>query len=204
VQHSDGCVIHGGTWTGELSDAISSLVVAREILRLVNRYEPDILAPNLRVVFCGINPATTAAIAGHNFSSASNRFWSVLHRSGFTDVRLAAHEERRLLDYGCGITAVVRRPTARAQEVSVKEFREARPNFEAKMVHFAPRSIAFLGKRAISAMMGEPEIAWGRQSVRIGESIVWVLPNPSGLNRAFTLEALVSAYSELRLSNRSG
>src|SRR5262245_61485505 len=74
-------------------------------------YEPDILAEGLDVVFCGINPATTAAAAGHNFSNGSNRFWTALHLAGFTDRRLQPHEERHLLVYGCGITAVVDRPT---------------------------------------------------------------------------------------------
>jgi G:T/U-mismatch repair DNA glycosylase len=86
-------------------------------------YEPDIVTRGLDVVFCGLNPAASAAAAGHNFSSRSNRFWKVLHRAGFTDVPLQAHEERRLLDYGCGITAVVGRPTQRADEVSLEKFK---------------------------------------------------------------------------------
>src|ERR1700722_10713591 len=86
-------------------------------------YEPDILAHGLDVIFCGLNPASSAAIAGHNFSHGNNRFWTVLHLAGFTDVRLQPQDERRLLEYGCGITAVVRRPTKRAAEVSPEEFR---------------------------------------------------------------------------------
>jgi double-stranded uracil-DNA glycosylase len=121
--------------------------------RDLNSYEPDILAGDLDVMFCGVNPATTAAAAGHNFSSRSNRFWTVLHLAGFTDVCLQPHEERRLLEYRCGLTAVVHRPTRRAIDVSPSEFRKARPSFEAKMRRYAPRSVAFLGKRACSAMM---------------------------------------------------
>src|SRR3984957_19360392 len=116
-------------------------------------YEPDILAEGLEVVFCGINPATTAAAAGHNFSNGSNRFWTVLHLAGFTDRRLKPHEERELLVYGCGITAVVDRPTRRAEQITATEFVAARPVFEAKMRRYAPRFIAFLGKRAVSAML---------------------------------------------------
>ena len=116
----------------------------------MNIHETDILAAALEVVFCGLNPA---AAAGHNFSSRSNRFWTVLHLAGFTDVRLQPHEERRLLDYGCGLTAVVDRPTRRATDVSPEEFRKARPGFEAKTRRYAPRSIGFLGKRAFSAMI---------------------------------------------------
>ena len=102
-------------------------------------YEPDILTRGLDVVFCGLNPAASAAAAGHNFSSRSNRFWKVLHRAGFTDVPLQAHEERRLLDYGCGITAVVGRPTQRADEVSLEEFKAARAEFKAKIRRY-PRA----------------------------------------------------------------
>ncbi len=163
-------------------------------------YESDILACDLDVVFCGLNPAATAVADGHNFSNRSNRFWPVLHLAGFTDVRLQPQDERRLLQYGCGITAVVGRPTKRADEISPDEFRQARPEFEAKMRRYAPHVIAFLGKRALSAMVGRPGIGWGLYPQGFAEATAWVLPNPSGLNRNFTLEALVGAYAELRQS----
>jgi double-stranded uracil-DNA glycosylase len=166
--------------------------------RPLANYEPDILAEGLEVVFCGINPATTAAAAGHNFSNGSNRFWTALHLSGFTDRRLQPHEEQQLLTYRCGLTAVVNRPTRRAEEITAEEFAAARPAFEVKMRCYAPRSIAFLGKRAVSAMLGQPDLPWGRLPARFAGTMVWILPNPSGLNRRFTLEALVTAYAELR------
>lgn len=161
-------------------------------------YRPDVLARGLDVVFCGINPASTAAVDGHNFSNRSNRFWSVLQLAGFTDTRLLPADERRLLDYGCGITAVVGRPTRRASDVSAAEFRHARPEFEAKMRHYAPRAIAFLGKRALTAMSGDARIGWGRYAPGFAGTTAWVLPNPSGLNRGFALDDLVRDYSELR------
>lgn len=163
-------------------------------------YEPDILAKELDVVFCGLNPASSAAVAGHNFSNGSNRFWRLLHLAGFTGVRLQPHEERSLLQYGCGITAIVRRPTRRALEVSAEEFSRARRGFEAKIRKYAPRAIAFLGKRAFSVMTDQREVPWGRQSLKFAGTNTWILPNPSGLNRSFTLDALVIAYSELRLA----
>jgi double-stranded uracil-DNA glycosylase len=163
-------------------------------------YEPDILAMGLDVIFCGLNPASSAAAAGHNFSNGTNRFWTVLHLAGFTGVRLQPQDERRLLEYGCGITAVVRRPTKSAAEVSPKEFRETRLGFEAKMRHYAPRSIAFLGKRALSTMIGRRDLEWGRLPTEFAGTMAWILPNPSGLNRGFTLAALVSAYVELRIA----
>lgn len=161
-------------------------------------YHPDILAAGLDVVFCGINPASTTAADGHNFSNRNNRFWPVLHLAGFTDVRLQPQDERRLLEYGCGITAVVGRPTKRADEVLPAEFRQARPEFEAKIRLYAPRVIAFLGKRALAAMVGGSDLGWGLYPHRFAETSAWVLPNPSGLNRSFTLDALVCAYTELR------
>jgi TDG/mug DNA glycosylase family protein len=161
-------------------------------------YDPDVLAPGLDVVFCGINPAASAAADGHNFSNASNRFWTVLHLAGFTDSRLRAEDERNLLTYGCGITAVVDRPTPTAAEIKAKEFRDARPAFEAKMRRYQPRVVAFLGKRALSAMLSTTAIAWGRQPTAFAGAIAWVLPNPSGLNRGFSRDALVLAYSDLR------
>jgi TDG/mug DNA glycosylase family protein len=166
----------------------------------MTHYEPDILARGLKVVFCGINPATSALFAGSNFSNPSNRFWSVLYLSGFTDVRLQSKEERRLLDYKCGITVVVRRPTRRAEDVSLEEFRQARPDFERRIRRYAPRAIAFLGKRAFLGITNTADVAWGRQPTRFAGIATWVLPNPSGLNRSFTLDALVSAYSECRVA----
>jgi TDG/mug DNA glycosylase family protein len=113
-------------------------------------YTPDILAADLDVIFCGINPATTAAAAGHNFSNRNNRFWRVLNQAGFTDTCLEPRCERRLLEYGCGITAVVRRPTRRASDVTPEEFRRARPAFEARMRRYAPSAL----RRELAATAG--------------------------------------------------
>jgi TDG/mug DNA glycosylase family protein len=160
-------------------------------------YESDTLAKGLDVIFCSLNPASSAVLSGHNFSHRSNRFWQVLHLAGFTDMLLQPEDERRRLEYGCGITAVVRRPTPRAAEVSPDEFRRAWQAFEARMRQYAPRAIAFLGKRAFSSITGERDVPWGGISMEFAGAKGWILPNPSGLNRAFTLDALVSAYSAL-------
>ena len=128
-------------------------------------YEADILSRGLDVIFCGVNPAASAARAGHNFSNRSNRFWAVLHLAGFTDFRLQPQDERRLLEYGCGITAVVGRPTKRADEVLPEEFLKARLGFETKIRRYAPRLIAFLGMRALSTMIGQPDVEWGQHAM---------------------------------------
>lgn len=166
-------------------------------------YTPNILAPGLNAVFCGINPAASAALDGHNFSSPSNRFWAVLHLSGFTDVRLRPEEERRLLDYGYGITAAGLRPTQRAHEVPREELKQARHGLERRMRRYAPRAIGFLGKPAFSAMLSQADVSWGLQPNAFAGAMAWILPNPSGLNRSFTLDALVSAYAEFRIALES-
>jgi TDG/mug DNA glycosylase family protein len=160
--------------------------------------EADILAPALDVLFCGLNPPPNVGAGGHSFASASNRFWQVLHLSGFTPRRLDPTEERELLEYGCGITAAVHRSTRRGTDVPSREFKAARPDLEATVRRYRPRTIAFLGKRAIAAMLDVPEIRWGLQQSAFAGAEAWVLPNPSGLNRAFGLDALVHAFAELR------
>ncbi|AKK27976.1 G/U mismatch-specific DNA glycosylase [Mycobacterium sp. EPa45] len=160
-------------------------------------YQPDILAPGLDVVFCGINPALTAQADGYNFSSPTNRFWTAIYRAGFTDRQLAPSEERTLLDYGCGITAVVARPTSAAHEVSNVEIRQSLSAFDTKMRNIAPGTLAFLGKPAISVALGTNSVGWGLQRDTVADAAAWVLPNPSGRNQRFTLEALVAAYAEL-------
>lgn len=158
----------------------------------------DILAPDLAVVFCGINPGATAAAAGHNFSSHSNRFWRAIHLAGFTPQLLPAQQEERLLDYGCGLTAVVARPTRGAADLSRAELIAAADPFRARMERYAPRAIAFLGKPAYAAIVARRDLSWGAQAETFAGARVWLLPNPSGLNRAFSLAQLAEAYGALR------
>lgn len=160
----------------------------------------DILAEGLAVIFCGINPGLLAAAQGHHFAGRGNRFWRTLHLAGFTPGQVRPEDDRTLLHYHCGLTAVVERPTARAEQVSLQEFAAAAVRFEAKIARYAPRYVAFLGKAAYSALSGQREVAWGMQTQRLGGASVWVLPNPSGRNLAFTLEQLVAAYRALRLA----
>jgi mismatch-specific thymine-DNA glycosylase len=158
---------------------------------------PDIIAGQLAVVFCGINPGMTAAAAGHHFAGRGNRFWRVIHLAGFTPGEILPENDHTILRYGCGLTTVVERPTARADQLSVQEFIAVAGHFEHKIARYAPRFVAFLGKAAYSALSGRREIAWGSQSTTLGGAAVWVLPNPSGRNRAFSLDQLVSAYRQL-------
>jgi TDG/mug DNA glycosylase family protein len=162
----------------------------------------DILAEHLAVIFCGINPGLTAAAQGHHFAGRGNRFWRTLHLAGFTPGEVRPENDRTLLQHQCGLTAVVERPTARADQLSLHEFSAAAAAFEQKIVRYAPRFVAFLGKAAYGALSGQREVAWGLQPKTFGGASVWVLPNPSGRNLAFSLEQLVDAYRPLCLAAR--
>ena len=161
---------------------------------------PDILEPGLSVVFCGINPGVRAASTGHHFAGRGNRFWRAVHLAGFTPEQICPQDDRTLLRFGCGLTTVVSRPTARANELSQWEFKAAATEFERKIERYAPQYVVFLGKMALAAMSGTRDIYWGLQPTEFGGARAWVLPNPSGLNRTFSLDALVIAYRELRLA----
>jgi double-stranded uracil-DNA glycosylase len=163
---------------------------------------PDLLRNDLDVVFCGINPALSAARAGHHFSSPSNRFWRVLHLAGFTPHLIRPENDRTILNYGCGLTAAVERPTVSASELKNHEFHQAAAQLERKLRRYVPRKVAFLGKPAFAAILRKGRVEWGQQFIRFGGAEVWVLPNPSGLNRAFRLEELVAAYQDLRTASK--
>jgi TDG/mug DNA glycosylase family protein len=158
---------------------------------------PDIIAGHLQVLFCGINPGMTAAATGHHFAGRSNRFWRVMHLAGFTLEEISPQQDRAILQYGCGITSVVKRPTASADQLSPAEFTAAAAQFQQKIARYAPRVVAFLGKAAYAGLSGQREIAWGLQPTRMEGAVVWILPNPSGRNRAFALDRLVESYRQL-------
>jgi TDG/mug DNA glycosylase family protein len=160
----------------------------------------DILAPNLSVVFCGINPGLTAAATGHHFAARSNRFWKTIHLSGFTSEQIAPENDASILVYKFGLTTAVARPTSRADELSRDEFKSAASSLSAKITHYSRRYVAFLGKPAFAAIFGRKSVSWGRQDPLLGGSKTWVLPNPSGLNRSFRLDQLIAAYTELRIA----
>lgn len=160
----------------------------------------DILAPNLRVVFCGINPGLTSAVRGHHFAGRGNRFWKTIHLAGFTRNEIVPEQDESILAEGCGLTTAVPRPTSRADELSRDEFERAASGLSAKIAYYSPAYVAFLGKPAFSVIFGNRFVSWGKQDDLLGGSKTWVLPNPSRLNRAFRLDQLVRAYTELRLA----
>ena len=158
---------------------------------------PDVISSSLNVVFCGINPGMRSATVGLHFANRSNRFWRVLHLAGFTNRQLEPEEARLLLDYGCGITSAVARATVSATDLRRADYLAARPAFERKIARYRPRYLAFLGKPACSVFLNQRDLSWGLQPATLGRSAVWVLPNPSGLNCAFTIAVLTDAYRQL-------
>lgn len=159
---------------------------------------PDILAANLSVVFCGLNPGADAAATGHHFVGRGNRFWRVLHLAGFTPLQIDPMSDTSLLSFGYGLTAVVERPTNSADQVSREEFVAGGLALRQKIERYAPRNLAFLGKAAFAAITRRRKVSFGRQPAAMGGAAIWILPNPSGRNLGFSLEALVEAYGQLR------
>ena len=159
----------------------------------------DVLRHGLRVVFAGINPGLYTAAVGHHFGRPGNRFWPTLHRAGFTPRLFQPHEQQQLLDLGIGITNVVARATAAAAELSTAELTEGARMLAAKMRRYRPRVLAVVGMGAYRTGFARPNAAMGLQEDRIGETALWVLPNPSGLNASYGAEDLARLFGELRL-----
>ncbi len=158
----------------------------------------DLIKPNLRVLFVGINPGLYTAAIGHHFGRPGNRFWKVLHLAGFTARELSPFEEQELLSCGYGITNVVARATARADELVAEELRRGAEKLIRKIKRYSPRTVAFAGMQAYRRAFHQPHAEVGAQTHRIGDSSVWLLPNPSGLQAHYDLDAMVELYTQLR------
>lgn len=159
---------------------------------------PDVVAPGLRVLFCGINPGLYTAAIGHHFGRPGNRFWPSLHRSGFTPRLLTPWEEDDLPGLGLGITNLVSRTTAVASELSTAELRQGGAQLVDRLEEFRPRWLAMLGLGSYRAAFGQAAAALGPQPDLLGPSRVWLLPNPSGLNAHYQLDALAAEFRRLR------
>jgi double-stranded uracil-DNA glycosylase len=162
------------------------------------RQVPDVLAPNLRVLFCGINPGLWSAAVGHHFARPGNRFWKTLHLSGFTPRLLTPDEEAELLCLGLGITNLVDRASAGAAALTPEELRTGANRLAAKVTQTHPAVVAVLGVAAYRTAFARPRATVGPQSDPIAATRAWVLPNPSGLNAHYQLPALAEAFATLR------
>jgi TDG/mug DNA glycosylase family protein len=164
---------------------------------------PDVIAPGLRVLFCGINPGLYSGATGYHFARPGNRFWPALHGAGFTDRVLSPWEQRELLEHGYGITNLVARTTAAADELTEAELVAGRRRLLAKVKRYSPRYLAVLGVTAYRSAFEQPKAMLGRQPETLGNTIVWVLPNPSGLNAHHQLADLIRLFTVLRRSAAS-
>ena len=165
---------------------------------------PDLIAPDLRVLFCGINPGLYSAATRHHFARPGNRFWPALHLAGFTPRVVSPFDERELLDLGLGITNVVARGTAAADELAPDELRRGAKNLGAKVRRYESKFLAVLGVGAYRAAFDRPKAKLGLQDETIGPTRLWVLPNPSGLNAHHQPEHLAAAFRDLRRATVSG
>jgi double-stranded uracil-DNA glycosylase len=169
-----------------------------ELKAAVGKTVPDVLAPGLHVLFCGINPGLYTAAVGHHFARPGNRFWPALHQSGFTNRLLSPFEEHELLKSKLGITNVVAHATATAAELIPENFEKGGRILTAKIKRFQPRVIAILGVGAYRMAFASPRALIGEQIETLAGARVWVLPNPSGLNANYQLPDLVRLFRELR------
>jgi TDG/mug DNA glycosylase family protein len=169
-----------------------------EIQAAKGKRVPDVIAPHLRVLFCGINPGLYSGAVGHHFARPGNRFWPALFAGGFTTRLLSPFEERELLKSGYGVTNVVERATATAAELSTAEIVEGGKLLEAKVRRFRPKFLAVLGITAYRTAFERPDARLGRQDETIGRTSIWILPNPSGLNAHYQPKDLARLFRELR------
>jgi TDG/mug DNA glycosylase family protein len=171
---------------------------AAELAAAADRTLPDVIASDLSVLFCGINPGLWSAATARHFARPGNRFWPALHGGGFTDRQLRPEEQHELLEHGLGLTNVAARATSRADELDAAELVAGARLLAAKVRRYRPRWVAVLGIGAYRTAFGVTAARIGSQERPLAGARVWVLPNPSGLNASWTTPRLVEAFGELK------
>lgn len=159
---------------------------------------PDVIGPELDILFVGINPSLYSVVVRHHFARPGNRFWPALHRSGLIPRPLTPQEDDQLVAHGLGLTNIARRATARADEVSAEELARGRRTLVRKVRRYRPRCVAILGVTAYRQAFERPKAEMGPQPRPLGGAALWVLPNPSGLNAHYQIPDLARMYGELR------
>jgi TDG/mug DNA glycosylase family protein len=170
---------------------------AADLRAAADKQIPDVIADGLRVLFVGINPGLWSGATGHHFARPGNRFWKAIHQAGLTPALLSPDQQDELLGYGLGVTNLVNRTTARADELSDDELRAGVEPLMAKIERFRPHKVAFLGVSAFRVAFDRPKAVVGPQPQPIAGVETWVLPNPSGLSAHYQLAALAAVYAEL-------
>jgi TDG/mug DNA glycosylase family protein len=165
---------------------------------------PDVIAPGLDVLFVGINPSLWSGAVGLHFARPGNRFWRALHEAGFTDRQLSPYEGRELLKCRIGVTNLVNRATASADELDLADYQRGGRRIVAKVRRYRPKVVAFVGMGAYRVAFRRPRAGGGRQEERLAGAEIWVLPNPSGRTAGYQMPALARAFRELRRSLPGG
>src|SRR3954465_13564217 len=170
-----------------------------QLLAARNQRVPDLIAQDLIVLFAGINPGLYTAAIGCHFGRPGNRFWPALYGGGFTPRLFSPFEQSLLLDLKFGITNVVERATARADELTDDELRAGGQRLEAKDKRWRPTVVAFVGIGPYRIVSGIKDARVGLQEALFRGIHPWVLPNPSGLNAHYQTAALAQLFGDLRL-----
>jgi TDG/mug DNA glycosylase family protein len=168
-----------------------------QLLSAYDRTVPDLVADGLRFLFVGINPSLWSGWTGYHFANPTNRLWPVLHGAGLTPRRLQPHETGVLLECGIGVTNLVPRATARADELSREEIVGGPERVAVLAERYRPAWVVVLGLTPWRLATGDRRASIGPQEGRLGGRPVWLLPNPSGLNAGWPLPRLVEAYAAL-------
>ena len=159
---------------------------------------PDLIRPNLDVLFVGINPGLYTAAVGHHFARPGNRFWPAMHKGGFTPTQISPFDSDRLLEWNYGITNMCPRPTAMAHQLTPDELQQGAKVLTRKVLRYKPRFVAIIGITSYRIAFNRPKAQLGLQPETIGDSKIWVLPNPSGLNAHYQVSDLAKLFTKLR------
>lgn len=184
--------------TGQMARSAAHRPTSADLAAAAGKTIPDVLAPDLRVLFCGINPGLWSGATGYHFSRPGNRFWPALFRSGFTPRLFRPDEQEELLTLGLGITNVVPRATAKADELTMQELRDGGRVLVERVQRYRPQILAVLGLGAYRTAFNRPRTTVGRQPDALDNTEIWVLPNPSGLNAHYPPAALAAEFRALR------
>lgn len=174
-----------------------------QILTAEGRRIRDVIAPDLKVLFCGVNPGLYSGATGHHFARPGNRFWIALFQAGFTPRLLSAYEDGTLLQFGYGITNLAARTTRKAEDLSWEELAAGKRILEGKIKRYRPKIAAVLGLGAYRKAFDRPKAEIGPQPETIGSTIIWILPNPSGLNANYQIPELTRLFRELLAAAKS-
>lgn len=160
----------------------------------------DRIKPGVRVLFVGINPGIRSALTGHHFAGFSNRFWKLLYESRLVPEPITYEDDDRLPEFGYGITNICARATPGIDTLMPHEYVEGRTKLRRKIARYRPPIVAMVGVTVFRAMFPENKgkVQLGPQPERIGDTEVFVLPNPSGRNANFSYQEMLDAFRALR------